>query len=116
MPSKSKAQQKLFGMALAVRRGELSRSEVNQDIDRLYISEEMGVAKPDPAYFAKVCADIGEPDLSKYLVIGDSLSSDIDGAAACGMDSVWFAVSDSDAKGRKPTYTIHMLTELLSIL
>ena len=32
MPSKSKAQQKLFGMALAVRRGELSRSEVNQDV------------------------------------------------------------------------------------
>lgn len=32
MPSKSIAQQKLFGMALAVRRGELKRSEVEQDV------------------------------------------------------------------------------------
>lgn len=28
MPAKSKAQQKLFGMALAVRRGELKKSDV----------------------------------------------------------------------------------------
>ena len=28
MPAKSKAQQRLFGMALAVRRGELKKSEV----------------------------------------------------------------------------------------
>lgn len=29
MPAKSKAQQRLFGMALAVRRGELKRSDVD---------------------------------------------------------------------------------------
>lgn len=32
MPAKSKAQQQLFGMALAVRRGEMKRSEVNKDV------------------------------------------------------------------------------------
>lgn len=32
MPSKSKAQQRLFGMALAVRRGEMKRSEVYQEV------------------------------------------------------------------------------------
>jgi hypothetical protein len=32
MPAKSKAQQALFGMALAVRKGEMKRSEVNQDV------------------------------------------------------------------------------------
>lgn len=32
MPSKSKSQQRLFGMALAVRRGELKRSEVYQEV------------------------------------------------------------------------------------
>ena len=32
MPAKSKAQQKLFGMALAVRRGELSKSNVNKEV------------------------------------------------------------------------------------
>lgn len=32
MPAKSKAQQRLFGMALAVRRGELKRSEVENSV------------------------------------------------------------------------------------
>lgn len=32
MPAKSQAQQRLFGMALAVRRGERKRSEVNDAV------------------------------------------------------------------------------------
>ncbi len=32
MPSKSKSQQALFGIALAVRKGEMKRSEVDQNI------------------------------------------------------------------------------------
>ena len=32
MPAKSKAQQQLFGMALAVRRGEMKRSEASKEI------------------------------------------------------------------------------------
>lgn len=32
MPSKSKSQQRLFSMALAVRKGELKRSEVHQSV------------------------------------------------------------------------------------
>lgn len=32
MPAKSKAQQRLFGIALAVRRGELSRKDVDKDV------------------------------------------------------------------------------------
>ena len=32
MPAKSKSQQRLFGMAIAVRRGELKRSDVNDSV------------------------------------------------------------------------------------
>lgn len=32
MPAKSQAQQRLFGMALAVRKGEMKRSEVSQSV------------------------------------------------------------------------------------
>lgn len=32
MPSKSKSQQRLFGMALAVRRGDISRSDVDKEV------------------------------------------------------------------------------------
>ena len=32
MPAKSKSQQSLFGMALAVRKGDMKRNEVNQNV------------------------------------------------------------------------------------
>lgn len=32
MPAKSKAQQRLFGIALAIRRGEMKRSEVDKSV------------------------------------------------------------------------------------
>lgn len=32
MPAKSKSQQRLFGMALAVRKGEMKRSEVEKEV------------------------------------------------------------------------------------
>jgi hypothetical protein len=32
MPARSKSQQRLFGMALAVRRGDMKRSEVEQEV------------------------------------------------------------------------------------
>lgn len=35
MPAKSKAQQRLFGMALAVRRGELKKSEVDDSVKKV---------------------------------------------------------------------------------
>jgi hypothetical protein len=39
MPAKSKAQQKLFGIALAVRRGELKKSDVDSDVLDIVNSE-----------------------------------------------------------------------------
>ena len=39
MPAKSKAQQTLFGMALAVRKGEMKRSEVNKNVLDIVDSE-----------------------------------------------------------------------------
>ena len=39
MPAKSKSQQRLFGMALAVRRGELKKSEVDDSVLGIAMSE-----------------------------------------------------------------------------
>jgi hypothetical protein len=39
MPAKSRSQQRLFGMALAVRRGELKRSEVNDSVIKIVDSD-----------------------------------------------------------------------------
>ena len=49
----------------------------------------MGVTKPDAAFFDHIFEKIGEPKVS-YIMIGDSLSSDMLGAKNASIESVWF--------------------------
>jgi HAD superfamily hydrolase (TIGR01459 family) len=44
--------------------------------------------KPDPAVFRRCAQELGAAD-GRVLVVGDSLSTDIKGAAAAGHDSLW---------------------------
>ena len=76
----------------------------------------MGASKPSSAFFDEVIRDIGDSELSHYLVIGDSLTSDIDGAIGYGIDSCWYNRDMSDSGGRDITYEIKEMSELLSIL
>ena len=73
-------------------KGRIASTGLNRYIDGLFISEDMGVTKPDAAFF-KICLDrIGEP-ASSCIMIGDSLSSDMLGAKNASLDSVWFMPS-----------------------
>lgn len=72
-----------------VQHGRLDDCEFTPYFEKMYVSEETGFAKPDKRYFDYVLADIGDSDLTSYLVVGDSLSSDIKGAMNAGIDAVW---------------------------
>lgn len=99
-----------------VQESRFASSRITQLLKKIYISEKMGVSKPNPAFFDMVISDIGEIDRSKYLVIGDSLSSDMDGAIASGIDSCWYNPSQADSKGRNVTYNVKSFDEILNIL
>ena len=71
MPSKSKSQQKLFGMALAVRKGELDRSEVNQEVLNI-VDGDMTTQQIED--FAKVREGLG---MIKYQTLKDFLNEQI---------------------------------------
>lgn len=100
----------------AIQNDRFSRSRLTKYIKKIYISEQMGVSKPSTAFFEKVLSDIGDCDKSKYLVIGDSLTSDIDGAIASGLDSCWFNLFGGESAGRMPVYTINDLSEINLVL
>ena len=73
-------------------KGRIVSTGLDRYIDGLFISEDLGVIKPDAAFF-DICIDrIGEPK-SSCMMIGDSLSSDMLGAKNAGLDSVWFMPS-----------------------
>ena len=85
--------------------------------DACFISEQMGCAKPEKEFFDRVAAAIPGFDPRDALVIGDSLSSDIQGGINAGLDTCWFNPRGKDAPaGMKITHTIRHLSELESIL
>lgn len=100
-----------------VQRSRLGRSAIAAHIEHLVISEEVGAAKPDPMFFAIALERLGRPDPRDVLVIGDSLSSDIAGGIAAGLDTCWFnPAGKGRGDGPVPTYEIRSLAELPSIL
>jgi HAD superfamily hydrolase (TIGR01549 family) len=90
--------------------------EIGEYFTKLYISEEMGVIKPLPAFFDIILQELGV-EREACLMVGDSLSSDICGANASGIDSCWLNRRGvKNESGILPTYEIRSLKELLSML
>ncbi len=54
---------------------------------QIFISERIGAPKPSPRFFAYVEKHIRDFDKEKALLIGDSLSADIQGAQNAGLDA-----------------------------
>lgn len=73
-------------------KGRIASTGLDKYIDGLFISEDMGVTKPDAAFFDMCLEEIAEPKTT-CIMIGDSLSSDMLGAKNASLDSVWFMPS-----------------------
>lgn len=93
--------------------------------EAIFISDELGMAKPDPQIFRFACSRIGaRPEHSVY--VGDSLASDVPGALDAGLRVVWFHHRESlvptDKKveskvtAPRPTWTVTTTQELLALL
>lgn len=73
-------------------KGRIASTGLSRYIDGLFISEDMGVAKPAAEFYEFCLKEIGEPKES-CIMIGDSLSSDMLGARNASLASVWFMPS-----------------------
>ena len=104
------------GTAIAQKK-KLERSGLDKIADNIFISEEVGYEKPSIHFFERVIAKAGIDDISQAVIIGDSLTSDIQGGANAGIDTCWYnpkeEVNDTNLK---PTYIIKNLHELCEIV
>ena len=73
-------------------KGRIKSTGLEQYLDGLFISEDMGITKPDPAFFEYIVRMIGA-DKENCIMVGDSLSSDMLGAKNASLTSVWFTPS-----------------------
>lgn len=98
-------------------RGRYIRTGMDRVIPHLFISMELGVQKPLPAYFDKVCQALNVTDRSRVVMVGDNLNSDILGGNNAGIDTIWYNPKGLPLTGAaRPTYTVADYEEILSIV
>lgn len=86
-------------------------------IKEIFISETLGVSKPDPKVFERVLHEIGIESPLEVLMIGDSLTSDILGANRAGMPCVWLNMNNQhNTSSAVPDYTVTSYEALLSLI
>ncbi len=73
----------------AVQRGRIARLGLDQWFGAFAISGELGVSKPDPEIIDRCLADLNISERHSVVMIGDSLTSDIAGGRAAGVDTCW---------------------------
>jgi 2-haloacid dehalogenase len=96
----------------AVQRRRLAASPITPYFQAVIISEEVGVAKPDPRIFAPALQKIGV-EAGEVLYVGDSVTSDMAAARNAGMDFCWFNPGRVPVPaGQAPSFIIAAITEL----
>ena len=85
--------------------------------DQIFVSEDTGYQKPMRDFFTYVFDRIPAFERERTLIIGDSLTADIQGGISAGIDTCWFNPRQETAPSElTPTYTIERLEQLLDLL
>lgn len=96
----------------------LAQTGFDQYFQQIVISSEIGHAKPSRAFFEFIFQLYPTYQPADFLMIGDSLHSDIAGANHAEIDSVWLNQTDltHDSSSIHPTYQVHSMAELAQLL
>lgn len=100
-----------------IQQGRFAPSPIAPFFRDVFISEDIGAEKPSPLYFDYVKSHIEDFCPETTLVVGDSLSSDISGGIAAGLDVCWFNRSLKQAPpDMKIQYTVSSLSDIYRII
>ena len=98
-----------------VQAGRLKSAGIIPYFQEIFVSEEMGYNKPDPAYFAACFARIPGFRKDRAMMVGDSLTSDILGGIQAGIATCW--VNPHHKTGSiRPDYEIESIVQMEALL
>lgn len=101
----------------ATQRSKLGLSGFAEVMNGLFISEEIGAPKPEKAFFEYCLEHVQEKDISKILLVGDSLTSDIKGANSVGIKTCWYNYKEAARpEGYSIDYEIADLHQVYDVL
>lgn len=100
-----------------IQENRLENSPIGGYFEEVFISEQMGTQKPSADFFEKIADQIGCLSKKQMLMIGDSLTADIQGANNAGIDSIWYNPEHLKNKSlAQPTYTVTNYQQVLDLL
>lgn len=101
----------------SVQTARIGASPLCHTFEELIISEQVGYKKPDQEIFEYAFSKLQLTDKTKVLMVGDSLTSDIQGGNRFGIDTCWYNPLQKENHSEiQPTHEIKELGELLAIV
>lgn len=86
-------------------------------MDGVFLSEEVGVEKPDSLFFERVFAQIGPVNRARTMIVGDSLTSDMLGGCRAGIVTCWYNPGHAPRPaGLRIDHEITQLQEVCALL
>lgn len=105
---------------IAAQKRKLAASELDKLLDKAFISDEIGVQKPNMGFFNKVfeeIATVGDYEKDEVMIVGDSLTSDIQGGNNAGILCCWYnPQGNKNTTGLYIDYEIKNLDEIKKII
>ena len=101
----------------SVQEGRMTSANLYRFFEKVFVSEEMGSAKPAVEFFDACFAQIPGFDINKAMIVGDSLTSDIKGGKNAGMATCWVNPQHKTAPADlQPDHEIEYLHQLENLL
>lgn len=92
----------------------IADSHMMDYVKQVFISQEVGFSKPSIQYFEAIEKIIGPMNKEKTLIIGDSLTSDIQGGNNFGIKTCWF--NPNHKKNHSSVHVDYEIEDLLQLL
>ena len=100
-----------------IQTGRIEQSGIAPFFKEIFISEQLHTQKPDAEFYEKIGARIPNFDKNHALMIGDSLTADIQGGNNAGIDTIWYNPHHLENKTlAHPTYEVDSYQALLNCL
>ena len=97
-----------------VQRARIERLDIDRYFDAVVISAEVGTAKPGSKIFDITFEALNFPDKKTAVMVGDNLSSDIQGGAGYGIATCWYNPQGRAAES--PHDAAHEITDIAELL
>ena len=94
----------------------LNNAGMAEYLDRIFISEQIGFSKPQKEFFERCFEKISPIVPSETVMIGDSLTADIEGGASFGMKTCRYNHNLTDESSDLPDFTVCSLSEIKKFL